>query len=83
MLRITLLYQKPAARLSAVAVVSSVNGFVLRSLLGGLSGCSWRVPAEILRRFYSSLPPLFAARRCAALLYVCVTRATRVKKAAL
>ena len=39
----------------------AVTSFVLRSL------SAWST--EISRRFYSSLPPLFPARRCAALLY--------------
>ncbi len=76
MLRITLLYQTPADGLTAAAVVSAANGFVLRSLSDRLPCSFAEGPTEILRRFSSSLPPLFAARRCATLLYVRASKAT-------
>jgi hypothetical protein len=43
----------------------AITGFVLRSL----SSCRLDDLTEPSRRFFSSLPPLFAARRCATRLY--------------
>jgi hypothetical protein len=84
MLRITTSYRLTGRGLTAAHVACTsdkflrvatraINGFVLRSL----SSCLLYNATEISRRFSSSLPPLFAARRCATHLYATSAFATR------